>query len=100
MPYDERTASRPLPVTSHATPTRGDTFVHCFFNPVLPFGNPGSPGYSRPGGAFRKTVLLVPLLKLAGTKFAIAPFFDTVPKYGSHRRPRFNVRRSEARHES
>src|SRR5688500_6901 len=43
-PYDERTAMRPSPVTSQAIPTRGEKFHHCVTRPVLPDGNPGSPG--------------------------------------------------------
>jgi hypothetical protein len=38
--YDDRTARRPSPCTSHATPPRGERFPHCVFNPVLPLGNP------------------------------------------------------------
>src|SRR6266545_812946 len=44
MEYDERTARRPSPRTSHATPPRGERFHHCLLRPVCPFGNPGSPG--------------------------------------------------------
>ena len=42
--YDERTASRPSPCTSHAMPPRGDRFHHCLFIPVFALlGNPASP---------------------------------------------------------
>src|SRR4249919_2410029 len=44
MPYEERRAVRPLPLTSHAQPTRGEKFSHCIFSPVWPPGKPASPG--------------------------------------------------------
>src|SRR5215216_3710825 len=43
-PYEPRTAVRPSPVTSHATPRRGDRFTHCLFTPLRPGGKPASPG--------------------------------------------------------
>src|SRR5688572_2769861 len=43
-PYEVRTAIRPSPVTSHATPTRGEKFHHFGTRPVFPPGKPGSPG--------------------------------------------------------
>ncbi len=42
--YDDRTARRPSPYTSHAKPTRGAMLFHCVFSPVFPDGNPESPG--------------------------------------------------------
>ena len=42
--YDDRTARRPSPWTSHATPARGARFHHWMFNPVFPSGKPASPG--------------------------------------------------------
>src|ERR1041384_5646005 len=47
--YDDRTARRPSPRTSHATPARGDRFHHWMFNPVFPEGEPASSGEVRPG---------------------------------------------------
>jgi hypothetical protein len=67
MPYDERTAMRPSPLTSHARPRRGEKFSHCLFMPVLP-GNPGSPGKVNPAGAFRNTVLFTLFRKLSMLK--------------------------------
>src|SRR5687768_8041195 len=99
-PYEARTAVRPVPVTFHATPTRGDRFHHCGFIPEFPDGNPGSPGNSRPAGAFVNTVLLTPLRKLSRLKLEIAPFFTFCPKNGSHRRPAFTVTRFVALHAS
>src|SRR5688572_13367813 len=37
-PYDDRTDMRPSPVTSQATPTRGEKFSHCRFMPDDPEG--------------------------------------------------------------
>ena len=42
--YDDRTARRPSPWTSHARPRRGAMLSHCVFNPVFPSGNSASPG--------------------------------------------------------
>src|SRR5262245_28529777 len=42
--YDDLTAMRPSPCTSHATPMRGEKFHHFLFRPDVPEGNPASPG--------------------------------------------------------
>src|SRR5438045_9757105 len=47
-PYDPRTAVRPLPLTSHAMPTRGERCNHCLFNPDPPGWTPASPGAMSP----------------------------------------------------
>src|SRR5436189_568022 len=39
--YDERTAIRPVPLTSHAIPSRGETFHHFLVKPDVPDGKPG-----------------------------------------------------------
>src|SRR5437764_742082 len=56
LPYEARMFVRPLPVGSHARPTRGPRLPHCFSIPAW-VGNPGSPGKYRPAGALGKTVL-------------------------------------------
>ncbi len=54
----------------------------------------------RPAGAFTYTVLLIPFLKLSGTKLEMAPLSKLVPKYGSQRRPVLSVTRSDTLHVS
>src|SRR5258705_13670136 len=49
--YDARSAMRPLPFTSHATPARGEKFVHCLLRPVFPDGKPAPAGFLYPGDA-------------------------------------------------
>src|SRR6476646_5769808 len=56
--YEDRTAIRPSPNTSQATPTRGETFSHWRLKPERPTGNPESPGYSMPAGALMNCRLL------------------------------------------
>src|SRR6185295_17669413 len=101
MAYDERTASRPSPCTSHATPPRGDRFHHCLSIPVFAlFGNPLSPAYRRPAGAFRNTVLCVLFWKLLMLNTEMTPLRTFCPKYGSQRTPPLTVTRLDTRHES
>ena len=99
--YDERTASRPSPCTSHAMPPRGDRFHHCLFIPVLALlGKPASPAYSNPAGALRNTLLFTPFRKLSMLNTEMTPFRTFCPKYGSHRTPPLTVTRLDTRHES
>src|SRR5678815_110693 len=99
-PYDPLTAVRPLPVTSHATPARGDRFHHCVFMPDLPGGNPGSPGYISTAGALLNAAVFKPFRKFSRLKLEIAPFLMFCPKNGSQRMPKLTVTRSRSLHES
>ena len=99
--YDDRTASRPSPCTSHATPKRGERFPHCLSSPVFALsGKPSSPAYSTPAGALRNTVLLTPRWKFSMLNTEMTPFSTFCPKNGSQRTPAFTVTRLDARHVS
>src|SRR4030095_91105 len=91
--YDERTAVRPLPLTSHAMPTRGEKFHHFLVKPDVPGGKPGSPGEMRPAAALWNTVLTTFRLKRSRSKIVLAPCVRFSLKNGSHRSPALIVRR-------
>src|SRR5436853_7719398 len=85
MPNAERIDVFPRNLGCHAIESRGETIPMSL---GVPFdGTPGSPGYTKPSGAFGYRVLWTP-----GSNTGILPLVGLNAKNGSQRAPMFRVK--------